>query len=158
MENLTKSDIDILFRQNDQTLAEWWLFLNSWGWPDVLLNPEPTTYIPDGRRIKLLNLIEKTIGNRLIDRIHFKTLGAEEGFEVFYKGQVMGCQEYQDEYFKQLGERADRHEKIVAPERMTVLGEKLYHGFIGHRKKRIWFLWYEWFQRKLDGSLRRIKE
>jgi hypothetical protein len=126
MRNPAKNDIDILFEQNDQTLAEWWLLLNSWGWPEALSDPEPTVYIPDGKRMKLLDLIQKAIGDRLITKLHCKTLMTEEEFTVFYKAANMGCEEYSDEYWKQFNSRQNPGKTFG--QRLTAIGERQLYG------------------------------
>lgn len=132
MGNPTKNDIDIIFEQNDQTLAEWWLLLNNWGWPEILCDQEPTVYVPDGRRTKLMDLIEKAIGNRLISKLHCKSLMTEEEFSVFYKAGNMECQEYQDEYWKQF---ENRKNPDLTDERLTAIGERqLYEATRGYRE------------------------
>lgn len=128
MGNPTKNDIDILFEQNDQTLAEWWLLLNNWGWPEGLTDPEPTVHVPDGRRIKLMGLIEKAIGDRLTSRLHCKTLMTEEEFAVFYKASNMGCEEYADEYWKQFNSRSDSEEVPIPIRRLSAIGARQLYG------------------------------
>ena len=127
MGNPTKDDIDIIFEQNDQTLAEWWLLLNGWGWPEILHDPEPTVHVPDGRRTKLMDLIERAIGDRLISKLHCKALMTEEEFAVFYKASNMGCEEYADEYWKQFNARPDP-ENWVWDRRLTAIGERHLYG------------------------------
>ncbi len=61
---LTSHDLQILYQQNDATLAKWWCELNIWRWPSVLPRPEPTQWIPipGGRRTEIMKWIVNKIG------------------------------------------------------------------------------------------------
>lgn len=59
---ITDEDRRILRRQDHETLAEWHCILNGWGWPKLLPNPEPPTYIDGGRRGRIMEWISGRIG------------------------------------------------------------------------------------------------
>lgn len=65
MEN---QDLEILGRQPDDTLSEWWCLLNTWKWPDRLPNPDSCEYIPGGRRSALMDWVSEKLGDKRISQ------------------------------------------------------------------------------------------
>ena len=85
---MTKEDEAVLIQQDSLTLAEWHCQLNQWKWPHELPNPEEPTYIPDGRRIQIMDWINRIIGMKLCVRVWNKDSMNDEQFEDFWKGHL----------------------------------------------------------------------
>lgn len=72
MPEVTKKDIEILKKQDVETLADWWCRFNSWEWVNEFDDPETKSDRWDsrtgGRAWKIMCLIEGKIGDREISK------------------------------------------------------------------------------------------
>ena len=101
---VTKEDFIIINEQEDLILAEWWCQLNRWDWPEKLPNPESDNYIPNGRRSKIMDIIDDKISHRLISRTWNKKMSDTE-FEDFYAGVFENDSAARARYDKWLNEK-----------------------------------------------------
>jgi hypothetical protein len=100
---VTTEDINIINKEEDSTLEDWWIDLNCWEWPEKLPNEckthlqEGSEYIYSSRRSQLRDFIEYRIGHRRISRKWNKDMTAEE-FNNFYLGTYLGDKEAKKRY------------------------------------------------------------
>jgi hypothetical protein len=88
---ITIEDQSALAQQDAITLASAWGQLNCWRWPDWLPNPEPHTYIHDGRRSRLMHWLEEAVGLRMCMRYSEPWKDeSEEDFNDFWRGCYEG--------------------------------------------------------------------
>lgn len=102
--HISHEDANIIMAQSADDLAEWWCILNRWGWPDALPNPEPTKFIPAGRRSKLMGAIDSLVGHKACSRAGNKDMTDEE-FSDFWAGTFEGDTEAKARYIARLHER-----------------------------------------------------
>jgi hypothetical protein len=91
---ITLADRFILRQQDPETLAEWSCILNGWGWPKVLPDPEPPTYIPNGRRSQILRWIKNRIGREAVSWKHNQSVMSREQFDEWKRDS----QAYREKY------------------------------------------------------------
>lgn len=101
---ITPEDLNTINNQEDLELAEWWCQLNRWDWPAELPNPESDSYIPNGRRSNIMNIIDAKIGHKLISRTWNKKMSDAE-FKDFYAGVFENDQAALTRYHKWLNEK-----------------------------------------------------
>ena len=63
---LTANDLILIKSNSNETLAEWYDILNSWGWVKDFADEELPTYIKNGRRSQLMKAIEEIAGVKVI--------------------------------------------------------------------------------------------
>ena len=95
MDIVTHSDRILFDQQDHDTLADWWLELNHWGWPVMIANEDtkieghPYAYIGD-RRSPLMAEIKKRVGlKHCLWRGNMDNMTREE-FEDFWRGHYEG--------------------------------------------------------------------
>lgn len=81
VKGITDADKLVLRQQDAETLAEWSCILNGWGWPKLLPDPEPPTYIPDGRRSQIMRWIKSRIGHEATLWKHNQSVMTREQFD-----------------------------------------------------------------------------
>lgn len=67
---VSRKEKEFIATSNPDLIAQWYLTLNSWEWPDELLPAEPARYITGGRRTQLMDLITSRVGIRFLLRKH----------------------------------------------------------------------------------------
>jgi hypothetical protein len=101
---VTTEDYEILNKEDDVTLAQWWCMLNRWDWPEELPNKDLTHrdkgYKTGGRRSQLMNIIENRVGKRLISWQWNKNDMTNEEFNDFYAGTYCGDKEAKSRHEK----------------------------------------------------------
>lgn len=83
LNGITLIDRWILRQQDAETLAEWACILNGWGWPKLLPDPEPPTYIANGRRTQIMYWIYKRVGMRTVLWKHNQSVMSKEQFDLW---------------------------------------------------------------------------
>lgn len=81
---MREQDIEILSKQSNIVLANWFCLLNTWNWPTAIPEPEPSQYFKDSRRGETMSWIKNRVGQRLVLRVWNKDM-TDEQFEDFYK-------------------------------------------------------------------------
>ena len=109
----TKEDIEIMDKQDDVTLAQWYNKLNRWGWPEELPNEDMAhknlgKWKPNSRRSNLMDWIYEKVGPRLISWEHNKKSMTKEEFNDFFAGCYEGDKEAKSRYEKQLMKRIEQ--------------------------------------------------
>lgn len=82
---ITLIDRWILRQQDEETLAEWACILNGWGWPKLLPNPEPPTYVANDRRGQIMCWIHGRIGHEAVSWKHNQSVMSKEQFDLWRK-------------------------------------------------------------------------
>lgn len=82
-QGITLMDRWILRQQDEETLTEWACILNGWGWPKLLPNPEPPTYIPNGRRGQIVYWIYKRVGMWTVLWKHNQSVMSKEEYDLW---------------------------------------------------------------------------
>jgi hypothetical protein len=95
VKGITDADKTILRQQDAETLAEWSCILNGWGWPKLLPDPEPPTYIPDGRRGQIMRWIKSRVGYEATLWKHNQSVMTREQFDDWTR---MSQGEYRAKY------------------------------------------------------------
>ena len=99
MSLITQADIDILNKQDDDTLAKWNCLMNSWKWPEDLAdepddeNQPKSDWGKPSRRSEMMQFIEKRVGGRAISWAWNKERMTIEEFKDFYDGAYCGDKE-----------------------------------------------------------------
>lgn len=86
---MTEQDKTIIDNQPNEILGNWYNSLNTWEWPIALPNPEPSTYVPNGRRSQIMDYIEGEIGSKAClqwvwENILYKGTYSSQAFEDWW--------------------------------------------------------------------------
>ena len=103
MDEVTQVDKDIIKKQDNITLADWWCALNSWEWPIELPDEDCHSYKKNSRRGQLMNYIQEITGSKLTSRRWNKDEMNDEEFECWWV-------EGHDVYWEKYGEEKAKHE------------------------------------------------
>lgn len=120
---ITDAQREVLAKQDDQTLAEWYCELNSWRWPEALPDkedpPEFAHAFNNGQEVRwsVMQHIEQRVGKRFLLRVHNRDM-SDEVFESFWRGERGPGTPY-GEYSKkkvdaQMAARRVRTDRIIA--------------------------------------------
>lgn len=105
---MTSEDHLVLAQQDMSTLGKWWVLLNRWDWPEELPDPEPSEYVPGGRRSELMGWITDAIGLRACLREWNRDCMSEDEFNDFWRGHFEGHQPSKLRYQQRLKEESAR--------------------------------------------------
>jgi hypothetical protein len=87
---MRQTDIEILEKQDNPTLAKWWCQLNSWDWPDGLPDKENDTggkWSPENRRGKIMGWITDLVGMKACNREWNIDRMTDEEHEEFWRNE-----------------------------------------------------------------------
>ena len=85
MIEITETDIGILNNLSNEQLAQIWVTLNHWEWPDIIPDPESPNYVSGTRRGSIMRWINDKIGFKECLREHNKERMTDEVFEIWWK-------------------------------------------------------------------------
>lgn len=92
-------EVEILLKQDNDTLARWWCQLNSWEWPERLPNAQPPPERLGGEGYKawrgglIMDFIQQQIGHMAISREWNRKRMTDSEHRDFYNGNHLGDKE-----------------------------------------------------------------
>ena len=95
---ITHKEWQILNRQTDEILAEWWCLLNNWEWVNELGEEEKPENYKNGRRTSLMKSIERLISEKYLARYWNKKM---QNFEEWWEKTHSPDIKVRDKYMRE---------------------------------------------------------